>query len=157
MHTTCKLSLSVAMLAAAAAPFRRMAPAVAAAASAVPAVSVAATGSSGVPLGSAAVAAAAAFMAASGLAWCAKEDHSDMVVFSGTANLPLAQEVAEKLGRPLAAASVKRFADGEVSIRVRCASAALATVAMPHFPTPHSLERTCAGARCTLCSPRALM
>ena len=107
------------MLSAAVKPLRRLAPsAVAMTASHMPAAVAAGSGSQGYAFGAAAAAAAAAMMAGGSLAWCL-EDHSDMVIFSGTANLPLAQEVAEKLGKPLAAASVKRFADGEVSIRVR--------------------------------------
>lgn len=41
-----------------------------------------------------------------------------MKIFSGTANIPLAQDVAEKLGTQLSEVSINRFADGEIGIRV---------------------------------------
>lgn len=42
----------------------------------------------------------------------------DIVVFSGNANLPLAQKVVDFLGVPLGQASVKKFNDGEIAIKV---------------------------------------
>lgn len=42
----------------------------------------------------------------------------DFIVFSGTANRPLAERVAGELGRPLGACSVEHFSDGEVFIRL---------------------------------------
>ncbi len=40
------------------------------------------------------------------------------VIFSGNANLPLAEEVADYLGVPVGLSSVKRFNDGEISIQI---------------------------------------
>ena len=37
----------------------------------------------------------------------------DFMVFSGTANLPLAEKVAEYLGRPLDKINIRQFPDGE--------------------------------------------
>ncbi|RMF87448.1 MAG: ribose-phosphate pyrophosphokinase [Nitrospirae bacterium] len=37
-------------------------------------------------------------------------------IFSGTSNLPLALEVCEEVGVPLAAATVSRFSDGEIQV-----------------------------------------
>eukprot|EP00467_Chlorarachnion_reptans_P013446 CAMPEP_0114512446 /NCGR_PEP_ID=MMETSP0109-20121206/14979_1 /TAXON_ID=29199 /ORGANISM="Chlorarachnion reptans, Strain CCCM449" /LENGTH=422 /DNA_ID=CAMNT_0001692129 /DNA_START=9 /DNA_END=1277 /DNA_ORIENTATION=+ len=42
----------------------------------------------------------------------------DMKIFSGTANLPLASEIAEELGVPLGELSIKAYADGEIGIQV---------------------------------------
>jgi len=42
----------------------------------------------------------------------------DMKIFSGTANLPLAAEIAEELGVPLGSVSIKTYADGEIGIQV---------------------------------------
>jgi ribose-phosphate pyrophosphokinase len=39
-------------------------------------------------------------------------------IFSGRANIPLAQEIAENLGVPLGKITLKGFADGEIGIRV---------------------------------------
>lgn len=39
-------------------------------------------------------------------------------VFSGNANLPLAQEICAELGCPMAAANVKQFSDGEVHLHI---------------------------------------
>ncbi len=41
-----------------------------------------------------------------------------MLILSGTANPPLAQEIAEHLGIPLADLTVRRFADGEIFVRI---------------------------------------
>ncbi len=43
---------------------------------------------------------------------------ADMKIFSGTANLPLAQEIADELGVALGNLSVKTYADGEIGIQV---------------------------------------
>lgn len=40
------------------------------------------------------------------------------MLLSGTANRPLAEEIAEKMELPLADATVKRFADGEIFVRL---------------------------------------
>lgn len=40
------------------------------------------------------------------------------IVFSGNANLPLAESVAKYLGLPLGLATVKKFNDGEISIQI---------------------------------------
>jgi len=42
----------------------------------------------------------------------------DMKIFSGTANLPLATEIADELGVPLGNLSIKTYADGEIGIQV---------------------------------------
>jgi ribose-phosphate pyrophosphokinase len=42
----------------------------------------------------------------------------DFIVFSGTANRPLAERVTGELGRPLGACTVEHFTDGEVSVRL---------------------------------------
>lgn len=42
----------------------------------------------------------------------------DWVILSGNANVPLAQKICEKLGRPLGKATVKRFSDGEVFVEI---------------------------------------
>ncbi|HEX7174345.1 MAG TPA: ribose-phosphate pyrophosphokinase [Pyrinomonadaceae bacterium] len=42
----------------------------------------------------------------------------DFIVFSGTANRPLAERVAGELGRPLGACTVEHFSDGEVFVRL---------------------------------------
>ena len=42
----------------------------------------------------------------------------DWVILSGNANLPLAQRICEKLGKPLGRADVRRFSDGEVFVEV---------------------------------------
>ena len=39
-------------------------------------------------------------------------------IFSLNSNQPLAQEVAEEIGRPLGKCSVNRFSDGEVQINI---------------------------------------
>ncbi len=42
----------------------------------------------------------------------------EMVLFSGTANAPLAKGIGESLGQPLALAHVGRFSDGEVRVEI---------------------------------------
>ena len=46
------------------------------------------------------------------------EQKDDFMVFSGTANLPLAEKVAEYLGRPLNRIDIKHFPDGETFCQV---------------------------------------
>lgn len=46
------------------------------------------------------------------------ETRGPMLLLSGTANQPLAAEVAEHMGLPLGDATVKRFADGEIFVRI---------------------------------------
>jgi len=41
-----------------------------------------------------------------------------MMLLSGTANRPLAEEIAEKLGGGLCAVTIKRFSDGEIFVRI---------------------------------------
>lgn len=41
-----------------------------------------------------------------------------MLLLAGTANPPLAQEIAEHIGMPLADLTVRRFADGEIFVRI---------------------------------------
>jgi ribose-phosphate pyrophosphokinase len=41
-----------------------------------------------------------------------------LLLLSGTANRPLAVEIAEHMGMPLADTTVKRFADGEIFVRL---------------------------------------
>ncbi|MDZ4863147.1 MAG: ribose-phosphate pyrophosphokinase-like domain-containing protein, partial [Gemmatimonadota bacterium] len=43
---------------------------------------------------------------------------SQMLLLSGSANRPLAEEVAAHLGQPLCQVTVKRFADGELFIKI---------------------------------------
>lgn len=43
---------------------------------------------------------------------------SNLKVFSGTSNIPLAQEICEQLGVPLGKTKLKRFCDGEVSFQI---------------------------------------
>lgn len=43
---------------------------------------------------------------------------SDLMIFSGNANLPLAEKIAGHLGIPLGKATVGRFSDGEVMVEV---------------------------------------
>ncbi|HUP90021.1 MAG TPA: ribose-phosphate pyrophosphokinase-like domain-containing protein, partial [Longimicrobiales bacterium] len=43
---------------------------------------------------------------------------SPLMLLSGTANRPLAEEIAQHMGRQLADATVKRFADGEIFVRL---------------------------------------
>ncbi len=46
------------------------------------------------------------------------ENKDDFMVFSGTANLPLAEKVGEYLGRPLNKIDIKHFPDGETFCQV---------------------------------------
>ena len=46
------------------------------------------------------------------------EDGSNLMILSGTANQPLSEEIATALGAPLGAVTVKRFADGEIFVRI---------------------------------------
>ena len=43
---------------------------------------------------------------------------SQMLLLSGTANRPLAEEVASQLGQPLCQVTVKRFSDGELFVKI---------------------------------------
>lgn len=43
---------------------------------------------------------------------------SQMLLMSGTANRPLAEEVARSLGQPLCAVTIRRFADGEIFVKI---------------------------------------
>ena len=43
---------------------------------------------------------------------------SDLVVFSGNSNIPLAEEVCHHLEVPLGKSIVKRFSDGEVWVKI---------------------------------------
>ncbi len=43
---------------------------------------------------------------------------SKMLLMSGTANLPLAQEIADHLGQPLCEVTIRRFADGEIFVKI---------------------------------------
>ena len=45
-------------------------------------------------------------------------DSNDFMVFSGTANLPLAEKVANYLGKPLNKIDIKHFPDGETFCQV---------------------------------------
>jgi len=45
-------------------------------------------------------------------------ERSQMLLLSGTANRPLAEEVAQHLGQPLCKVTVKRFADGEIFVKI---------------------------------------
>lgn len=45
-------------------------------------------------------------------------EDTSMMVFSGNANLPLAEEIAERLKLPLGKATVGRFSDGEVMVEI---------------------------------------
>ena len=42
-----------------------------------------------------------------------------MKIITGTSNVPLANEVAEYIGIPLAKAAIKRFADDEVFVEIK--------------------------------------
>jgi ribose-phosphate pyrophosphokinase len=46
------------------------------------------------------------------------ESSPPLLLLSGTANHPLALEIADEMGLPLGDATVKRFADGEIFVRV---------------------------------------
>ncbi|MGH7753184.1 MAG: ribose-phosphate diphosphokinase, partial [Gemmatimonadales bacterium] len=43
---------------------------------------------------------------------------SQLMLIAGTANRPLAEEIARHLGKPLCAVTVKRFADAEIFVRI---------------------------------------
>jgi ribose-phosphate pyrophosphokinase len=44
--------------------------------------------------------------------------HGSMLLLAGSANRPLAEEIAAQLNIPLAAATIRRFADGEIFVRL---------------------------------------
>lgn len=46
------------------------------------------------------------------------EFRGPLLLLSGTANRPLAEEIAEHLEMPLGAVTIKRFADGEIFVRI---------------------------------------
>src|SRR3970282_1431060 len=43
---------------------------------------------------------------------------TEMLLLSGTANRPLAEEIAQFLGQPLCDVTTRRFADGEIFVRI---------------------------------------
>ena len=43
---------------------------------------------------------------------------SQLLLLAGTANRPLAEEMAEHLGQPLCAVTLRRFADGEIFVKI---------------------------------------
>src|SRR6202162_5210652 len=43
---------------------------------------------------------------------------SQLLLLSGTANRPLAEELAKHLGKPLCAVTIRRFADGEIFVKI---------------------------------------
>ncbi|MBI4419727.1 MAG: ribose-phosphate diphosphokinase, partial [Gemmatimonadetes bacterium] len=43
---------------------------------------------------------------------------SEMLLLAGTANRPLAEEIATHLERPLCRVTIRRFADGEIFVRI---------------------------------------
>ena len=43
---------------------------------------------------------------------------SDLLVFSGNANIPLANEISTILGLPMGKANVKQFSDGESWVKI---------------------------------------
>src|SRR5258705_13165949 len=43
---------------------------------------------------------------------------SQLLLLAGTANRPLAEEMAEHLGQPLCAVTIRRFADGEIFVKI---------------------------------------
>ena len=43
---------------------------------------------------------------------------SKALLMSGTANQPLAQEIAERLDQPLCQVTIRRFADGEIFVKI---------------------------------------
>ena len=45
-------------------------------------------------------------------------ERSHILLLSGTANRPLAEEVAQHLGQPLCKVTIKRFADGEIFVKI---------------------------------------
>lgn len=44
--------------------------------------------------------------------------YTPLLLLSGTANRPLAEEIANRIGLPLADATIRRFADGEIFVRI---------------------------------------
>lgn len=46
----------------------------------------------------------------------ASNEEGNIKIFSGTANLPLAREIANYVGIPLGKAKLNRFSDGEITI-----------------------------------------
>ena len=48
----------------------------------------------------------------------AQFDRGQMLLLSGTANRPLAEEMAQHLGQPLCAVTLRRFADGELFVKI---------------------------------------
>ena len=46
------------------------------------------------------------------------QGHAPILLLSGTANRPLAEEIAQQMGTALADCTVKRFADGEIFVRI---------------------------------------
>ncbi len=45
-------------------------------------------------------------------------NHSQMLLLSGSANRPLAEEVGQQLGQPLCQVTLRRFADGEIFVKI---------------------------------------
>src|SRR5512134_355600 len=43
---------------------------------------------------------------------------SQLLLLAGTANRPLAEEMAQQLGQPLCAVTIRRFADGELFVKI---------------------------------------
>src|SRR5260370_31504919 len=43
---------------------------------------------------------------------------SQLLLLAGTANRPLAEEMAHDLGQPLCAVTIRRFADGEIFVKI---------------------------------------
>jgi len=43
---------------------------------------------------------------------------SQLLLLAGTANRPLAEEMAQQLGQPLCAVTIRRFADGEIFVKI---------------------------------------
>ena len=43
---------------------------------------------------------------------------SQLLLLAGTANRPLAEEMAQHLGQPLCAVTMRRFADGEIFVKI---------------------------------------
>src|SRR5258708_12311634 len=43
---------------------------------------------------------------------------SQLLLLGGTGNRPLAEEMAQHLGQPLCAVTIRRFADGEIFVKI---------------------------------------
>src|SRR3989454_4729415 len=43
---------------------------------------------------------------------------SQLLLLAGTANRPLAEEMAQHLGQPLCAVTIRHFADGEIFVKI---------------------------------------